>query len=113
MSVNIIQTLKNLNKEFPRFQLDTLLKIVDCIVEDYNYTTTFPTYKYNDFSTQPVYATAGSTMESGINFPPHRKNDPHIEDKTSNNQRILTEETKSEESEELEDIIKYITEHFS
>jgi len=32
--VNKIKTLKNLNKEFPRFQLETLLKIMDCIEEE-------------------------------------------------------------------------------
>ena len=40
--INVIQTLKNLNKEFPRFQLETLLKIVECIQEDYQ---TYKTYE--------------------------------------------------------------------
>lgn len=32
--VNKIQTLKNLNKKFPRFQLETLLTIIDCIEDE-------------------------------------------------------------------------------
>ena len=32
-AIDIIKTLENLNKEFPRFQLSTLLKIVECIEE--------------------------------------------------------------------------------
>lgn len=28
-----IATLKKLHQEFPRFQLDTMIKILDCIVE--------------------------------------------------------------------------------
>lgn len=32
--VNVIQTIKNLKQQFPRFQVDTLLKIVECISED-------------------------------------------------------------------------------
>lgn len=34
--VNKIQTLKNLNKKFPRFQLETLLSIIDCIEDEIN-----------------------------------------------------------------------------
>lgn len=32
--VNKIKTLKNLNKKFPRFQLETLLTIIDCIEDE-------------------------------------------------------------------------------
>ena len=35
-AIDIIKTLENLNKEFPRFQLSTLLKIVECIEERKN-----------------------------------------------------------------------------
>lgn len=34
--VNKIKTLKNLNKKFPRFQLETLLTIIDCIEDEIN-----------------------------------------------------------------------------
>ena len=37
--VNKIKTLKNLNKKFPRFQLETLLAIIDCIEDE---VTIFP-----------------------------------------------------------------------
>lgn len=31
--INQIQTIKNLRKQFPRFRIDTILKIVECISE--------------------------------------------------------------------------------
>lgn len=34
--INKIKTLKNLNKKFPRFQLETLLTIMDCIEDEIN-----------------------------------------------------------------------------
>lgn len=34
--VNKIKTLKNLNQKFPRFQLETLLTIIDCIEDEIN-----------------------------------------------------------------------------
>ena len=34
--INRIQTIKNLRKRFPRFQIDTIIEIVDCISESEN-----------------------------------------------------------------------------
>lgn len=34
--INRIQTLKNLKKKFPRFRLDTIIKIMECISESEN-----------------------------------------------------------------------------
>lgn len=31
--VNTIQTIRNLKEKFPRFQLDTILQIIECIDE--------------------------------------------------------------------------------
>lgn len=57
--INVIQTLKNLNKEFPRFQLETLIKIVDCIVEKQDYNWYTRTYS-NQTSCPPWTITCGS-----------------------------------------------------
>lgn len=35
--MNSKETLKNLHKTFPAFDLDTLFKILDCYVEDYRW----------------------------------------------------------------------------
>lgn len=32
--INTIQTIRNLKETFPRFQLDTILQIIECISED-------------------------------------------------------------------------------
>ena len=56
-----IATLKNLHQEFPRYQLDTMLKIIDCIVES-------------------------DAQEDGILLTPKKK---HLEDMTSKNQKIV------------------------
>lgn len=32
--INRIQTLKNLRKQFPRFRIETIIKIMECISED-------------------------------------------------------------------------------
>lgn len=56
-----IATLKNLHQEFPRYQLDTMLKIIDCIVES-------------------------TGQENGILLTPKKK---HLEDMTSKNQKII------------------------
>lgn len=100
--VNIIQTLKNLNKEFPRYQLETLLKIVDCIVEmpntntwwDKNITTYPPTITYNNKSytnlPDDVKFTSLTPETNGFVYTTCTKN--HAVDKTSAKQNILTEE---------------------
>lgn len=60
--VNTIQTIRNLKEQFPRFQIDTILQIVECISEEPN-------------------------SENGILIQPTKKN--HISDKTSNNQKVI------------------------
>ena len=65
--MNVVQTLKNLKEAFPKFQLDTLLKIVECVVEE---------------EAPPV-------QKQGIVFKPSKRQ--HLADKTSSGQRILTD----------------------
>lgn len=96
--INVIQTLKNLNKEFPRFQLETLLKIVECIQEDY-YTKTYPDWWSKDitYKNYPVYCTQNDASTCTLNNTPNEafvyntttKN--HAADKTSHNQTITSE----------------------
>lgn len=59
--INTIQTIRNLKNQFPRFQIDTILQIIECISED-------------------------SNSENGILIESNKK---HISDKTSNNQKII------------------------
>lgn len=87
--INVIQTLKNLNKEFPRYQLETLLKIVECIQDD-------PIIKYPDWlndnttwKTCPVQCTASFTPNGAFVYNTTTKN--HAADKTSYNQTITSE----------------------
>lgn len=67
--IDAIETLKKLNETFPKFQIPTLLKIIDCYVE-------------KDLNSKP-----------GIEFLPKRH---HIKDKTSSHQRILTQNAGSD-----------------
>ena len=100
--IDVIQTLKNLNKEFPRFQLETLIKIVDCIVEKYEYrwydrantsSITWPpqpwtiTCSNGDDSVQ-MTATRPITEQEGFIYNTTTKN--HIPDKTSSHQTIIS-----------------------
>lgn len=64
--INTIQTIRNLKEQFPRFQIDTILQIVECVSED-------------------------QTSENGILIQPTKKN--HIIDKTSNGQKIIENDT--------------------
>lgn len=96
--INVIQTLKNLNKEFPRFQLETLLKIVECIQEDYHIKTD-PDWWSKDitYKNYPVYCTTNDASTCTLNSTPNEafvyntttKN--HAADKTSHNQTITSE----------------------
>lgn len=57
-AIDIIKTLENLNKEFPRFQLSTLLKIVECIEEKNKidndwYKPYYPYETYKEWYTTP------------------------------------------------------------
>lgn len=63
--VNTIQTIRNLKEQFPRFQIDTILQIVECISET-------------------------NESENGILIEPIKK---HIKDKTSNSQKIIENDT--------------------
>ena len=88
--INVIQTLKNLNKEFPRFQLETLLKIVECIQEDPQIKT------YPDWRTTSTYrnypvtcAQNCATPENSFVYNTTTKN--HTPDKTSYKQTITSE----------------------
>lgn len=94
--INVIQTLKNLNKEFPRFQLETLLKIVECIQEDYSIKTS-PDWWSNSITcknypvtyTQATTCDSTSTPNNAFMYNTTTKN--HAADKTSHNQTITSE----------------------
>jgi hypothetical protein len=99
--INVIQTLKNLNKEFPRFQLDTLIKIVECVVEKSEYpvwsSPTIDTKWYNNSVTcaDPAsiictYSAQNKAEDPGFVYSTTTKN--HAVDKTSSKQNITTEE---------------------
>ena len=80
--INVIQTLKNLNKEFPRFQLETLLKIVECIQDDV-YTP------YKDWTTEPTIRYNVVCEDNPFIYNTTTKN--HAADKTSSHQNITSE----------------------
>lgn len=99
--INVIQTLKNLNKEFPRFQLDTLIKIVECVVEKSEYplwsSASTDTKWYNNSITcaNPgsvicTYSAQNKAEDPGFIYSTTTKN--HAVDKTSSKQNITTEE---------------------
>ena len=54
--VNKIKTLKNLNKKFPRFQLETLLTIIDCIEDEINIFPVTPNPGVNE-PIKPIFET--------------------------------------------------------
>lgn len=85
--INVIQTLKNLNKEFPRFQLETLLKIVECIQDDpiINYPPT-----WEDWHIEPWknYQVTCSDKPDTFIYNTTTKN--HATDKTSSHQNITS-----------------------
>lgn len=81
--INVIQTLKNLNKEFPRYQLETLLKIIECIQDD-------PIIKYPDYpdiKTTPWW----NNQVTCTPFVYNTVTKNHTADKTSSNQVITSE----------------------
>lgn len=99
--INVIQTLKNLNKEFPRFQLDTLIKIVECVVEKSEYplwssaSTDTKWYKNSITCANPesvicTYSAQNKAEDPGFVYSTTTKN--HAVDKTSSKQNITTEE---------------------
>ncbi len=108
--IDVIQTLKNLNKEFPRFQLETLLKIVECIREksEWYYPTTIYTNQNRTWWTND-HVTCDS---------PYREYEPdafiyttttknHAADKTSSNQNITSEGEEASDFNTLEDWLSY------
>lgn len=106
--IDTIKTLKNLNKKFPRFQLNTLLDILDCIEEKPEITTIpwdVPTFTpstitcTNDTSTIEPYNATASTEDNMLLEPKKH----HMKDKTSKNVRILTEEVPADIDEEMND----------
>lgn len=110
--IDTIKTLKNLNKKFPRFQLNTLFEILDCIEEKETEiytpwctpTLTTPTFTPStitctdtDISTKcKSEYTSASTCDNQMLFEPKKH---HIKDKTSKNVKILTEEAPVEDDE--------------
>lgn len=91
--INVIQTLKNLNKEFPRYQLDTLIKIVECVVEQPDKSTYIPWDKTITWYNHPITCNANYKLDSddlGFTYTTCTKN--HAVDKTSSKQNITTEE---------------------
>lgn len=110
--IDTIKTLKNLNKKFPRFQLNTLFEILDCIEEKEITistpwcTPTLPTPTFTpstitctdtDISTKcKSEYTSASTCDNQMLFEPKKH---HIKDKTSKNVKILTEEAPVEDDE--------------
>ena len=112
--INVIQTLKNLNKEFPRFQLETLLKIVECIQEDY-YTKTYPDWSKDiTWKTYPVTCTQNCTTTPNNAFVYNTTTKNHAADKTSHNQTITSEgENASEEDLISEEDLKDLADVFA
>ena len=91
--INVIQTLKNLNKEFPRYQLDTLIKIVECVVEQPDKSTYIPWDKTTTWYNYPITCNANYKVDPedlGFTYTTCTKN--HAADKTSSKQNITTEE---------------------
>ena len=112
--IDTIKTLKNLNKKFPRFQLNTLFEILDCIEEKPEITTIpweSPTYTPSTIT--PFTITCTSPHECKHNcldacdnhcdnqmlFEPKKH---HVKDKTSKNVRILTEEAPADDDDEMD-----------
>ena len=116
--IDTIKTLKNLNKKFPRFQLNTLFEILDCIEEKEEITTIpwctpiTPTYTPSTITCtdpdtseclhtskcKPEY-TSASTCNNQMLFEPKKH---HVKDKTSKNVRILTKEATVDEDDEMD-----------
>lgn len=111
--IDTIKTLKNLNKKFPRFQLNTLLDILDCIEEKPEITTIpwyTPTYTPSTITCTDTSASTHdcsdlnackniiSTYDNQMLFEPKKH---HVKDKTSKNVRILTEEVPADVDEEM------------
>lgn len=90
--INVIQTLKNLNKEFPRYQLETLLKIVECIQEDYPAPDWSKTITWKDY---PVYVS--NTPPEAFMYNTTTKN--HASDKTSCKQTITSAGEEADNSD--------------
>lgn len=121
--IDTIKTLKNLNKKFPRFQLNTLFEILDCIEEkeENTITTTWPptittpiyptTITCTDTSTheckdlnacENTISTYGNTISACDNQMLFEPKKHHVKDKTSKNVRILTKEAPADDDDEMD-----------
>ena len=122
--IDTIKTLKNLNKKFPRFQLNTLFEILDCIEEKPELTTIpweAPTYTPPTITpltitctdTSPheckdlnacenTISTYGNTISACDNQMLFEPKKHHVKDKTSKNVRILTEEAPADDDDEMD-----------
>lgn len=113
--IDTIKTLKNLNKKFPRFQLNTLLDILDCIEEKPEITTIpwdVPTFTPSTITCTDTSASTHectdlnacentlSACDNQMLFEPKKH---HVKDKTSKNVRILTKEVPADIDEEMND----------
>lgn len=90
--INVIQTLKNLNKEFPRYQLDTLIKIVECVVEQPEKSTYIPWDKNITWYNTPITCSQYKADPEDLGFTYTTCTKNHAADKTSSKQNITTEE---------------------
>lgn len=115
--IDTIKTLKNLNKKFPRFQLNTLFEILDCIEEKPEITTIpweAPTYTPPTIAPSTITCTHTyphecadlnacentiSACDNQMLFEPKKH---HVKDKTSKNVRILTEEAAADDDDEMD-----------
>lgn len=115
--IDTIKTLKNLNKKFPRFQLNTLFEILDCIEEKEEITTIpwctpiTPTYTPSTITCTDTSASTHkctdlnacentiSACDNQMLFEPKKH---HVKDKTSKNVRILTKEAAVDEDDEMD-----------
>lgn len=117
--IDTIKTLKNLNKKFPRFQLNTLFEILDCIEEKPEITTfpwEAPTYTPPTITPLTITCTdtsdsthectdlnacknAISVCDNQMLFEPKKH---HVKDKTSKNVRILTKEAPADDEDEMD-----------
>lgn len=99
--INVIQTLKNLNREFPRYQLDTLIKIVECICDEPILNTTACT----DWSKVEPWINYKVTCDTPNTFVYNTTTKNHAVDKTSARQAILSDGENAEDDLNLRSTI--------
>lgn len=99
--INVIQTLKNLNREFPRFQLDTLIKIVECICDE----SILKTTTYPDWSKIEPWINYRVTADTPNTFVYNTTTKNHAVDKISARQAILSDGENAEDDLNLKSTI--------